>query len=455
MVKEMGSDWEPWPALHRKSNHLLFKLLVSALFIGISFRLFFSHSTTFLPVSQPPAASERTEAPVVDAGDTKPEKDSPSIEKTGASDLSVSEMASDLEEQVSQKEKKCDLFTGEWIPNPSGPAYNNETCHFIEPPQNCMKNGRPDKAYLYWKWRPRGCDLPSFNAEKFLDSMRNKSWALIGDSILRNHVQSLICLLSKAEEAVEVYHDDTYKSRRWRFPSHNFTLSLIWSPFLVKAEIFENDDGESTSEIQLHLDVLDANWTDQYHSFDYIVISAGQWFLKTAVYWENGGVVGCHYCHGKNLTELGVDHAYHKTLQLVFRFVATSDHKPFVLYRTWTPDHFENGEWFNGGTCNRTAPYKLGEYNGKDIDHLMRDIEFEEFDRAVVLDGPGSGARLKLLDTYQLSLLRPDGHSGPYRTFHPFDKDKHAVVQNDCLHWCLPGPVDAWNDLIMEMVRNE
>jgi len=27
--------------------------------------------------------------------------------------------------------------------------------------------------------------------------MRGKHWALIGDSILRNHVQSLLCLVSK------------------------------------------------------------------------------------------------------------------------------------------------------------------------------------------------------------------------------------------------------------------
>jgi hypothetical protein len=60
-----------------------------------------------------------------------------------------------------------------------------------------MMNGRPDKEYLHWKWKPYGCDLPPFDAVRFLDSMRNKGWGLIGDSILRNQVQSLLCLLSK------------------------------------------------------------------------------------------------------------------------------------------------------------------------------------------------------------------------------------------------------------------
>ncbi|KAG1330359.1 putative protein trichome birefringence-like 25 [Cocos nucifera] len=195
-------------------------------------------------------------------------------------------------------------------------------------------------GYLYWQRRRCGCDLPPFNAEKFLDSMRNKFWALIGHSILRNHVQSLICLLSEAEEAVEVYHDDTFKSRRWHFPSHNFTRSLIWFPFPVKADIFENEDGESKSEIQPHLGIFDTYWTNQYHSFDYMVISSGRWFLKTAIYWEDNMIVGCHYCPAKKLTELGIDCAYHKALQLIFYFIITSDHKPLVLYRTWTSDHF-------------------------------------------------------------------------------------------------------------------
>lgn len=93
--------------------------------------------------------------------------------------------------------EKCDLFTGNWTPNLSGPSYTNESCPLIESHQNCMKNGRPDTGYLYWKWSPRGCELPEFEPVRFLETVRDKSWALIGDSISRNHVQSLLCMLSK------------------------------------------------------------------------------------------------------------------------------------------------------------------------------------------------------------------------------------------------------------------
>ncbi|WOL08290.1 protein trichome birefringence-like 26 [Canna indica] len=412
----MGSGWETLQ--QRKSNHVLVKIVGLLLLVGLSWCLLFTSSDESLPVEDSSAAvAERS-----GFGDEAPRKE------------------------------KCDLFTGEWIPNPEGPAYTNETCKFIESPQNCMTNGRPDTDYLFWRWKPHGCDLPPFDAKKFLNAMRNKNWALIGDSILRNHVQSLICLLSKAEEAVMVYHDDEYRSRRWHFPSHNFTLSLIWSPFLIKAEIFENYEGEAKSENKLHVDTLDEKWTSLYNSLDYVVISVGQWFLKAAIYLEDGKIVGCHYCPKLNLTELGIEYAYSKVSDLVFQYIATMEHKPIVIYRTWTPDHFEHGEWFSGGVCNRTAPYKRDEYSGKGMDHAMRKVELEQFDRAVARYGSENRAHLKLLDTYQLSLLRPDAHPGPYRTFHPFNGDKNKKVQNDCLHWCLPGVIDTWNELIMKII---
>lgn len=93
--------------------------------------------------------------------------------------------------------EKCDVFDGEWIPHSGGPAYTNNTCRWIESHQNCMGNGRPDTGYIYWKWSPKACELPRFDAKKFLEMMRDKSWAFVGDSITRNHLQSFLCILSQ------------------------------------------------------------------------------------------------------------------------------------------------------------------------------------------------------------------------------------------------------------------
>ncbi|KAH0719975.1 hypothetical protein KY290_004890 [Solanum tuberosum] len=246
-----------------------------------------------------------------------------------------------------------------------------------------MRNGRPDTGYLYWRWKPRDCELPKFNPKRFLDMTRHKSLAFIGDSIMHNHVQSLLCILSQEEKGVEVYHDKQYKSRRWYFPIHDLTLSVVWSPFLVKATIFEDDNGVSTDIIKLHIDKLDDVWTQQFDNFDYVVIAGGKWYLKTAVYYENSKIVGCHNCKGKNITEVGFEYAYRKALNSTLKHITISKHKAFTFFRTTTPDHFENGEWNTGGYCNRKGPFKKGEIDVRDIDEAMRKIELDEFERAL------------------------------------------------------------------------
>lgn len=232
------------------------------------------------------------------------------------------------------------------------------------------------------------------------------------------------------------------------------TISNVWSPFLVKAAIFEDNNGVSSAEVQLQLDKLDKNWTDQFLSFDYAIISTGKWFLKAAVYHENDTAVGCHICpEGRNLTEVGFVFAYERALRYAMDFIATSNQKGTIFFRTSTPDHFENGEWHNGGTCPRLLPAKEGEIEIKDINRILRDVELAEFKNASV-KAAANGVNLRLLDFTNLLLSRPDGHPGPYRQFQPFAENKNATVQNDCLHWCLPGPIDNLNDIIMEVAVN-
>ncbi|KFK28935.1 hypothetical protein AALP_AA7G067800 [Arabis alpina] len=353
--------------------------------------------------------------------------------------------------------EKCDLFAGKWIPDSLGPIYTNSSCGtLIDGHQNCITNGRPDLDFLYWKWKPHDCLLPRFDARRFLQLMRNKSWAFIGDSISRNHVESLLCMLYTVEEPVEVYHDKEYKSKRWHFPLHNLTISNIWSPFLAQAAIFEDMNGVSTALVQLHLDKLDETWTSLMPSLDYAIISTGKWFLKSAVYHENAKPVGCHNCpESSHLEELGFDYAYNATLRNVMDFIAEeTNRKGTVFFRTSTPDHFQNGEWHSGGTCKQTEPVSDEEIEIKDVHKILRDIELGQFKRAVREKMSQDDGNLKLLDFTGMLLTRLDGHPGAYRQFRPFDKDKNAKVQNDCLHWCLPGPIDYLNDVILELIAN-
>lgn len=436
--------------MYHKHKHVMVKSVILILLMGLAFSLFLSNSTEYSPeIGTPfPEKSLDSEQPI-SVPDDEDQDEIPLPKKAVPSEPPIS-AEEDQDQNKPLNKGKCDLFVGDWIPNTSDPIYN-ESCPSIESPQNCMKNGRPDTGFLYWRWSPRDCSIPRFEPERFLEMMRNKHWALIGDSITRNHVQSLLCMLSTVERAIQVYHDKEYRSRRWHFPSYKFTISVIWSPFLVKAAIYEDQNGVSTHEVELYLDKIDDKWIDQFQSFDYMIISTGKWFLKSAIYYENNEALGCHYCPRRNLTELGFDFAYRKTLRYVMNTLVASDHKGMIFFRTSTPDHFENGEWNTGGTCKKTSPVKEGEIELKEVHKVLREIELEEFEKAAA-KASRNGVNLKLLDMVSLSLMRPDGHPGPYRQYHPFEHSKYAKVQTDCLHWCLPGPIDSWNDILMEMV---
>lgn len=95
---------------------------------------------------------------------------------------------------------ECRLFEGKWVHEPewrSSLPYTNGSCATMPDSKNCFKNGRVDTEFWNWKWKPNGCELPRFDPAKFLNIVRGKTMGFIGDSVSRNHVDSLLCLLSK------------------------------------------------------------------------------------------------------------------------------------------------------------------------------------------------------------------------------------------------------------------
>ncbi|KAG2714480.1 hypothetical protein I3760_03G028400 [Carya illinoinensis] len=350
-----------------------------------------------------------------------------------------------------KKKENCDLFKGHWVPESREHLYTNSSCATIPESKNCFKHGRKDRDFLNWRWKPDECELPRFDTKTFLQIMQQKKMAFIGDSVARNHVESLLCLLSQEEIPKDVYKDSEDRFRTWYFPRHNFTLMVLWSKFLIAGEE-RTINGTGSSVFDLQIDKVDIEWAKYLPDIDYAIISAGHWFFRVMYLHEGENITGCVYCNEPNVTGHDADFALRMAFRAAFNYINEckncSAHL-VTLLRTFAPAHFANGAWNTGGYCNRTAPFGETEIDlGRSYDWQVRNVQVEEYERARKV-AEKQGKRFGVVDVTRAMLMRPDGHPGEHWG------NKWKGGYNDCVHWCMPGPVDTWSELFMAVLRKE
>lgn len=342
------------------------------------------------------------------------------------------------------------MSKGRWIPDRNASLYTSSSCQTIPDSKNCFKHGREDRDFLFWRWKPNGCQLARFDAHKFLRVLTGKRLVFVGDSVARNQFESLLCLSSQAETPIDVYKDYEDRFRTWFFPRSNFTLMTFWTQFLIKHdEIIVN--GSNTGVFNLHLDKVDDRWATKLSNIDYAIISTSHWFFRRNYLYDRDTLVGCVYCNEPNVTDLGLNYSIRMAVRMALKHInSCKECKDMVtIFRTFSPSHFENGAWNTGGGCNRTRPYgpqEVGKRRSFELE--LRELQVEELESA--RKGRDAGERKFIsLDITEAMLMRPDGHPDAHWG------NKWMKGYNDCTHWCLPGPVDVWNDILMEVILNE
>ncbi|CAB4321500.1 unnamed protein product [Prunus armeniaca] len=140
-----------------------------------------------------------------------------------------------------------------------------------------MKFGRPDTEFMKWRWKPDACcELPLFDATQFLELVRGKSLAFLGDSV------------TYTEDISHKYSSNTDYFKRYVYHDYNFTIATLWSPYLVKSRDAYPSGNDINSLMSLYLDELDeACMANSGRQFDYVIVSAGQWFFRTLTYHEH------------------------------------------------------------------------------------------------------------------------------------------------------------------------
>ncbi|KAI4335192.1 hypothetical protein L6164_013862 [Bauhinia variegata] len=345
-----------------------------------------------------------------------------------------------------KENKACNYAKGKWVLDDNRPLYSGFGCkQWLSQMWACRLTQRTDFAYEKLRWQPKDCQMEEFEKSKFFQRMQNKTLAFVGDSLGRQQFQSLMCMITGGEETPDVEDvgneyglilpEGAARPNGWayRFPSTNTTILYYWSAILCDVEPIDANNPDT--DHAMHLDRPPAFLGQFLHKFDVLVLNTGH-------HWNRGKLKANRWvmhAGGVPVTDRKLAviwAAKNLTVNSVVSWVNSQLPKYpglKVFFRSISPRHFVGGDWNTGGSCDNTTPMSVG----KEI------LDDESTDQVAANAVKGTG--VKLLDITALSQLRDEGHISR------FSISARPGFQ-DCLHWCLPGVPDTWNEILFAQI---
>ncbi|CAD6203227.1 unnamed protein product [Miscanthus lutarioriparius] len=350
----------------------------------------------------------------------------------------------------------CDLYRGSWVYDEvNAPVYKEGECEFLTEQVTCMRNGRRDDSYQKWRWQPTDCDLPRFDARLLLERLRNKRLMFVGDSLNRNQWESMVCLVQsvipKGAKTLTKFVNGG-SSNVFYAHEYNATVEFYWAPFLVESNS-DNPKVHSVPDrvIQWHAIARHArNWL----GVDYLVFNTYIWWLNTL---DMKVLKGSFDQGSTEYVEVDRPVAYKEVLKTWAKWVDRNidPNRTTVFFMGMSPNHITPEAWGNqdGIKCametlpitNRSASLDVGTdwrlYAGaQEVLPTLRRVPVHFVD-ITALSELRKDAHTSVHTLRQGKLLTPEQQADP-RTY------------ADCIHWCLPGLPDTWNQFLYARIAS-
>ncbi|XP_027068763.1 protein trichome birefringence-like 35 isoform X3 [Coffea arabica] len=330
----------------------------------------------------------------------------------------------------------------EFLPRPT--VLLNRSLSSRAPPDQlaCHKHGRPDVDYQYWRWQPLNCNLKRWNVTEMWEKLRGKRLMFVGDSLTRGQWISMVCLLQSIIPADKKSMTPQAQLTTFTAQDYNATVEFLWAPLLVESNSDDPVDHRLPERILRPDSIL--RHASQWKDADILVFNSYLWWRQGPVklLWSNEDSGVCEEIDGLGGMELAME-AWADWM--ASDFDALNKQAFFV---TMSPTHFLKEEWEPGseGNCyNERQPISSERYLGNGI-HLPTMQIAEKVLRRL-------SSKVSVLNITRLSDYRKDGHPTIYRKFwemlSPETLSKPASY-SDCIHWCLPGVPDVWNELLFQ-----
>ena len=284
------------------------------------------------------------------------------------------------------------------------------------------ENELPPREPRNWRWQPDDCPgYLAYNKAAFCAALRGRNIIFVGDSINEYWHFAILNGLGKLQDY------DTSKKQRVKPLKHAICKEFYPAG---KEPILQFVTNQHLLFSAIHR--VNRKWWQFLPNTGILVINSGAWMVKPMPRGAKGAPVS--------------DAEYARNIKAAATFLK-QNYTGEIVYRTTHIGHPECWKYDKPLEEPIPTPYHSNYTVFRWEAIPGRNAVAKEAFRDI-------GA--KIMDIEPMMALRPDGHIAMFHPKNFYRKDGKYLRANsfyDCLHYCSPGPMDSWTEMLMNVLR--